>query len=53
MIGKSQVLESLTKEWELLLTVSEDVPGQSQLATGSIGDWSVAQCLTHVASWDE
>ena len=52
-MSKSKAIESLTKEWELLLKISKDIPDQSQLATGSIGDWSVAQCLTHVASWDE
>lgn len=52
-MSKSKVLESLTKEWELLLAISEDISDQGQLKIGSIGDWSVAQCLTHVANWDE
>ena len=52
-MSKSKIIESLTKEWELLFTISEDIPDQSQLVTGSIGDWSVAQCLIHVAGWDE
>jgi len=52
-VGKSKVLESLTKEWGLLLTMSENIPDQCQQVTGAIGDWSVAQCLIHVASWDE
>ena len=52
-MGKSKILESLTKEWELLLRISENIPDQYQKVTGAIGDWSVAQCLMHVASWDE
>ena len=52
-MSKSAVLESLTNEWIQFLGVAEGVSDQKLKLAGAVGDWSVYQCLTHVASWDE
>ena len=52
-MSKSAVLESLTNEWIQFLGVAERVSTQKQKLAGAVGDWSVYQCLIHVASWDE
>ena len=52
-MSKSAVLESLTNDWKQFLDVAEGVSDQKLMLAGAIGDWSVYQCLIHVASWDE
>ena len=52
-MSKSAVLESLTNDWIQFLGVAEGVSDQKLMLAGAIGDWSVYQCLIHVASWDE
>ena len=52
-MNKSAVLKSLTNEWIQFLGVAGSVSDQKQKLTGAVGDWSVSQCLIHVASWDE
>jgi hypothetical protein len=52
-VSKSAVLESLTNDWIQFLGAAEGVSDQKLMLAGAIGDWSVYQCLIHVASWDE
>ena len=52
-MGKSAILEILTNEWEQLLSVAQNIPDHALEIPGSVGHWSVAQVLIHVASWDE
>lgn len=52
-MGKSEILETLSNEWEQLLSVAQSIPDDTLETTDSVGHWSVAQVLTHVASWDE
>ena len=52
-MSKSAVLESLTNDWIQFLGAAEGVSDQKLMLAGAIGDWSVYQCLIHVASWDE
>ena len=53
MVSKSAVLECLTTEWIQFLSVAEGISDREQKLPGAVGDWSVYQCLIHVASWDE
>jgi hypothetical protein len=52
-MSKSTVLESIKDEWAQFLEVIESVPAEKQELSDAVGYWSVAQCLRHVASWDE
>ena len=52
-MSKSAVLESLTNNWIQFLGVAEGVSDQKLMLAGAVGNWSVNQCLIHVASWDE
>ncbi len=52
-MSKSKVIASIKDEWTQFLAIVEGVPQEQQELPDAIGYWSIAQCLRHVASWDE
>lgn len=52
-MSKSTVITSIKDEWTQFLAIVEGVPQEKQELPDAIGYWSIAQCLRHVASWDE
>ena len=52
-MSKSTVIASIKDEWTQFLAIVEGVPQEKQELPDAIGYWSIAQCLRHVASWDE
>ena len=53
-MSKSDVLKELRDDWTQFLAIAEKVEAKDQDTTGAVGDdWSIAECLVHVAAWDE
>ena len=52
-MSKSDVLKELRDDWAQFLSIAEKVEAKNHNTTGAVGHWSIAECLVHIAAWDE
>ena len=50
---KTEVLDLINREWRQLLFTAKGFEPESQTVAGAVGHWTLAQCLVHVAGWDQ
>ena len=53
-MGKADIIKCINEEWAQLSTAIGNIPNHKLELAGSVGeDWSINQCVIHVANWDE
>ena len=50
---KTEVLDLINREWQHLVFIANGFEPESQTVAGAVGHWTIAQCLAHVAAWDQ
>ena len=51
-MGRDRTVERVERDWRSLLATIDAVPEGALLDAGAVGEWSVRDLLTHIATWE-